>query len=120
MNFIAQKIDTINLGNSQPAGISAKDPTNTLSTVLTNAITIIFVLGAIAVVFFVIWGAFNWIISGGDKEKVASARKTITNALIGLALLALAFLIISVVGTIVGFNPLKNMTIPALGNAANP
>jgi NADH:ubiquinone oxidoreductase subunit 6 (subunit J) len=87
--------------------------------ILKNVITLFFTVGAIGVIIYFIWGAVDWILAGGDKEKISSARKKITNALIGLTLLALAFVIIAVVGEIVGFSPLKNLQIRGLGNEAD-
>ncbi len=96
----------------QPAlGIN---PAVGVGTVLTNALTIIFVAAALAVLFYLILGAFSWITSGGDKEKVGGARKTIINALVGLAILALAFLIVVVVGQILNIDILRIRVIPSL------
>ena len=93
---------------------SGVNPSTPVGTVLTNALTIIFVIAALAVLFMLIIGAFQWITSGGDKEKVGAARGRITNALIGLAILALAFLITVVVGQIVNINILDLKSIPTL------
>lgn len=84
------------------------------STVLSSAFTIIFVVAAIAVLFMLIIGAFQWITSGGEKEAVGHARGRITHALIGLAILALSFVIIRVVGEIVNINIFNLTTIPSL------
>src|SRR3990167_4393446 len=52
------------------------------------------ILGAallFAGIFFLlyfIWGAFRWLTSGGDKAQVENARSKITNAAIGLVLIA--------------------------------
>lgn len=97
------------LGN--PIGV-----TTDINTVFQNAIRIIFVIAAILVLVYLIWGAFQWITSGGDKEAVDKARKRITHAIIGLFILALAFLIITVVGQIVGINIVGNLTIPTLNS----
>lgn len=110
-------VETINLGNSQPKDIGVPAGTSP-SIILTNAFTILFVVGALAVLFFLIIGAFRWITSGGDKEAVGNARKTITNALIGLALLSLAGVIIYAVGDIVHLNPFKILSIPGLSSPA--
>lgn len=104
-------IDDIQLKTSQ-TGILAETPLNTL---LKNAFTIIFSVAALLVLVMLIWGAISWIMSGGDKDAVANARKRIINALIGLAILALAFFIVRFVGQIVGFDVLGNLTIPSLG-----
>jgi len=110
--------DTINLGNAQnKRGVAAATP---LGTIVSNTITIVFTIAALAVLAFMVLGAFNWITSGGDKEKVDKARKTITNALIGLALLGLAFLILRVVGQIIGFDVLTQFSLPPLSTNPPP
>ncbi len=86
-----------------------------LGGVFRNAITLIFTIASVSAVLVFLWGAVDWILSGGDKEKVASARKKITNALIGLIVLAVSFLVLSLVGTFIGINPLKGLKIPYLG-----
>ncbi|MDP3758412.1 MAG: hypothetical protein Q8Q86_01725, partial [Candidatus Daviesbacteria bacterium] len=68
--------------------------------------------------FMLIIGAFQWITSGGDKEGVESARKRITHALIGFAILALAFLIVQVVGQVVNINILDIQSLPVLGQCS--
>lgn len=87
-----------------------------IQTIILNVISLFFAIGGIGVVIYFIWGAVDWIMSGGDKEKVANARKKMTNSLIGLLLLSLSFAIIRLVGAIAGFDPLGNMQIRGLGN----
>lgn len=104
--------DAIKLKAAQTGGIQAETPLNIL---LKNAFTLVFSVAALMVLVMLIWGAISWITSGGDKDAVAAARKRIINALIGLAILALAFFIVRFVGQIVGFDILGNLAIPALG-----
>ena len=111
----AQNVDTINLQTAQRRGILAS---TSLNTVVQNAITLVFTLAGVAVLAFLILGAFQWVTSGGAKDKVDNARKTITAALVGLLLLGLAFLIVRVVGQIVGFDVLTQFQVPALGPSA--
>ncbi len=54
----------------------------------------IFSLAAAAVVIYFLWGAFNYLKSGGNKEEVANARNRITHAIIGFIILMFAFLIL--------------------------
>lgn len=98
--------------NPPPQGGVPSD--TSLNTLIANAITIIFTIAAVLVLVMLIWGAIQWILSAGDKDAVGNARKRITNALIGLAILALAFLIVRVVGAIVGLDILKGLDIPTL------
>lgn len=73
-----------------------------LSIVLGNAIVLIFRIGIILFVFMVVISAIQWILSGGDKEAVASARGRLTSAVIGLVILGLAWVITTTVGNISG------------------
>ena len=114
----------INLGNKQPAGMGIKAINNpndpSVGNIVGNGIKILFIFGGLAVLVFIVWGAFDWITSGGDKEKIAGARKKITNALIGLALLALSAFIVTLAGQIVGFDPLNTPALPKLDDAPKP
>jgi hypothetical protein len=74
-----------------------------LGSFLTTTIQIIYIVAAIAFLFMVVLGAFQWIISGGDKEKVSSAQKRITHAIIGIILLALTFVFVRIIGQVTGF-----------------
>jgi hypothetical protein len=40
---------------------------------------------------FLLWGGLQWIMAGGDKEGTEKARKKITAALIGLAIVFSAY-----------------------------
>jgi len=62
-----------------------------LSNVLSWAIRLVFVLASVFVIYGLIFGALEWIQSGGEKEKVEKARKRITSAIVGLVILFLVF-----------------------------
>lgn len=110
---IAQTVnDTISLNNvQQNFGIGSNTP---LGTIVKNSVTLIFTIAAVLVLAMLIWGGIEWVLSGGDKEKVANARKRIIGSLIGMAIVALAFLIVRVIGGIVGFDILTNLQVPSL------
>lgn len=74
-----------------------------ISLFLSNLVALIFSLAAVVLIFMILWGAFDWITSEGDKEKVARARDKIINAIIGILLFAAAFAIIRVLGQFTGF-----------------
>lgn len=82
-------------------------------TVLSNIIKLIIFGAALIVIFMLIWGAFEWITSGGDKEHIAKARSKIVNALIGLVILAIAFLIAAVAQSITGL-PILSPVLPKI------
>jgi len=60
------------------------------------------VVGGLAFLLYTIIGGINWITSAGDTQKVESAQKHITNALIGLVILVAAYAIFTVVKTFLG------------------
>lgn len=104
------------IGGGIPVGKTDAD--TLLSTVIRNAITFIFSFASVALVLIFMWGAVDWIISGGDKEKISSARKKITAAITGFIILSLSFFIISVIGVMFGINPFQGLKIPYLGDPA--
>jgi hypothetical protein len=87
-----------------------------LGIIIQNFLTLIYAVASIGVLIMFVWGATEWILSGGDKEKIAAARKRIVNALIGLVLLALTFVILGVMSQITGINLLGDIRLPKLGS----
>ena len=106
----------------QVGGVKIKDNLSPLQTglllgnLIQNTIILLFTIGALGFTIMIIWGAVSWIISGGDKEKVAGARKRITTAIIGLVILSLSFVAMVVVGQITGIESLTtgNFKVPGL------
>ncbi len=64
------------------------------------------VIAAILVLVFLIWGAIEWITSAGDKGKVESARNKISNAVVGMVILAAVTAIFLVIQGWLGLNVL--------------
>lgn len=91
------------------AGFLQRNPTgaSAISNFLSNAITLIYSLAGVALVFVFLWGAFEWMASGGDKEKVAAARSKIINGVIGIILFAVAFAALRILGQFTGFTFFK-------------
>lgn len=83
----------------------------TIQDFLQNLITVALTIGLILVVIMLVWGAFDWILSGGDKDAVGKARGRIVNALIGLAVMAVAFALARVGSSIAGLD-VTSLTIP--------
>lgn len=57
---------------------------------------------ALGAFFYLLYGAFLYVSAFGDESKTASAKKTITSALIGVILAVLAYTLITIVGGILG------------------
>lgn len=66
---------------------------STAGDVISGLFNITFYLATFLAFFWIVWAAFQYIAAGGDKQKLAQARSRITWALVGLLIIALAFLI---------------------------
>lgn len=86
---------------------SAQDTAGNLSkwlgTIAMNIVKIIMTIVGYVSLGFIIWGGFKYMINGDNSSGTVAARKTIQNAVIGLALSMLSIAIINfVTGAIVG------------------
>ena len=86
----------------------------TIGGILGWGIRMVFVVSALFVLYNLLFGAVEWIQSGGDKEKVDKARKRITTAITGLVILFVVIgavlLIEAVFGIGLGFS--KSIFLP--------
>lgn len=76
-------------------------------------INILLIVAVIIALVFLIYGGIRWILSGGDKTAVESARNHIIAAIIGLVIVLLAFFIINLIGGLFGIN-INKLTLPQL------
>lgn len=65
------------------------------------------ILGGIWFMVQLILGAFSWISAGGDKQHLDSAKKRITNAIIGLFIVVVSFSLIAIIGSFFGLDILN-------------
>lgn len=88
-------------GNANGDGVSA----------FTNYVVLLWrtliIVGGMATIVFLLWGAIDWIMSAGDEGKVSSARHKMTGAVVGLAILAASVAIVDLIGTLLGIDLLK-------------
>ena len=80
------------------------DKLNSLFSAIIGFLTIVAALWF--AIQFIIAG-FNWINAGGDKNATAAAWQKITNSVIGLIIVVLAWVIIAVVGQMLGLSILN-------------
>ncbi|MBI2017419.1 hypothetical protein HYS92_00050 [Candidatus Daviesbacteria bacterium] len=69
------------------------DVNTKIGTILTDFLGIIFYLAAFLAFFWLVWGAFQYMSAGGDKQKLGEARSRITWAIVGFILVFLSFLV---------------------------
>lgn len=75
----------------QPLGLPATD----IRLVVARIIRVALGLVGIVVLGLVLYGGFLWMTAGGNEEQIATAKKVLLNATIGLAIILSAFAIVS-------------------------
>ncbi len=86
-----------------------------IGNLISTAIGAVIVIAAVLALIYLIMGAFDWITSGGDKQKLESARGKITNGIIGLILVVATWAIITLVGNFLGLeNFPTNLSFPTM------
>ena len=99
--IIAQKIDDI-IGKVTPPiqnSLANGDPIEALGKVIGVGINLFITAAGLFLLVYLLWGAFDWITSSGEKEKIQKAQNKMTYALVGIVLV---FIVISVFGIITG------------------
>lgn len=126
MSILSQADDATKLkdvfGEITPVG-PITDPATGVGSIVVGGIKLFLFLGFLVAFFYMMWGAFDWIISGGDSEKIATARNKIRDAVLGMIMMVVVLAIMGVVaGDILGIikkTPSGNwiFVIPRIGNA---
>lgn len=76
------------------------DPTTTsISTIIEKIISWVLLFAGAIAVLFIIYAGFMYVTSAGNKERIETAKKTLTFAVIGLIVIILANFIVGLVGT---------------------
>jgi len=98
------KIQSVKEDLGAPAQLSELDD------VFGNVVFVILALAGIVLFVTFIMGGIKFITAGSDPKAAESAKKTITSAILGMVLLAAAYLILTLIGYITGID-LSNFTI---------
>lgn len=72
--------------------------------VISIIIGVLTAFGSLWFIFQLFLGAINWISAGGDKQQIETARKRLTNAVVGLLIVVASYAIIAVVGAFLGID----------------
>ena len=72
--------------------------------IFANVLTMAVSLAVLALFVMLIVGGFKFMTSGGDPKATASGQQTMTYAIVGILLMALAYLIFMIIGSFTGVN----------------
>jgi len=78
------------------------EPTSVLSKIISIAIGVMTIGAGIFFLFQVIIAGYNYLSAGGDAKLIETAGKKITNAIIGLLIVVVAYAFLSLLGTLLG------------------
>lgn len=100
-----------------PLCLGLNNPGSVAGTVLGKLVTILLIIGGLLLLLFLLWGGLDWLLSAGDKEKIAKAQQKLTNAVIGMIILAISwtlwgFITGDVLGLIKKQNGRWTLTLP--------
>jgi len=88
-------------------GVTATDASGSgldFANLISRLLGVVMVLAALLLLLYLIWGAIEWISSGGDKSKVEKARNRITQSVIGMIVLAASLALFMTVQAFIGIN----------------
>ena len=80
-----------------------------LGSILSDAITLVFVFAGIGLFLMLISGGFTFLTSAGDTKKLEQGRQQLTNALIGFIIIFVSFWLVQAFGIIFGVHIFKTI-----------
>jgi hypothetical protein len=79
---------SVNIGDETKSRVAIND---SLGSFVSKGFSAILLVAGLATFGYLVYGGVEWIMSGGDKGKLESARNKITNGIIGVAIVASAW-----------------------------
>jgi hypothetical protein len=73
-----------------------------IGSLVSGFLAAVLIFSSLAFIIYFVWGALSWLTAGGDKAQVEAARQRISNALIGLTLVAAAWAVYLLVIYVLG------------------
>jgi hypothetical protein len=102
-----------------PAGLGGANSDVTqggtyLGKLISNLVGALFIAGFFLAFMQLIISGIQWITAGGDKQALEKARTGITNAIMGLIIVAATYAVMTLVGKFFGID-ITALTIPSFG-----
>ncbi len=82
------------------------------SNVVSAVVTLLLIAAVVISLVFLIWGGIKWILSGGDKTAVESARSHIIGAIVGLVIAFAAFFVLKIVLNFFNLGDITSLKLP--------
>ena len=102
-----------NVGTGLGNAAGSSQDISILSTYMANFIKLSFIIGGVWAFFWLLIGAVEYIMAGGEKEKIGQAKKKMQESIIGLVVLLSSYAIFKLINLVFGINIL-NFDIPVI------
>lgn len=76
------------------------EPTEVFAALMAKILSSLFIIGALMLIFMIVWAAYDWITAGGEAQRLEAAQKRLTYAIIGFVLLVGLRVIVGFIGTV--------------------
>lgn len=85
------------IDSNLPSTLGVSNTTKDVQDMIISVVNWVLALLGLIAVIMILYGGFVWLTAGGNEEKVASAKKIISAAIIGLIIVLLAYAIVTFV-----------------------
>lgn len=73
-----------------------------LGSIITELLKYLFPLAGLLLFFYLIWGGFSYLTSGGDPKNMEQAKGKVTNAIVGFIIVFIAFWLVQLLDFMFG------------------
>lgn len=79
--------------------------------IVKNVVNAALAFSGLVALILLIYAGIMYVTSKGDPQKVESAKKTVTYAIVGLIIIFMSFFIVSLISTLTGVDQIQNPTL---------
>lgn len=95
-----------------PSGVPTGGLSPTGSNLINLILNLLFIVGLVLAIVFIIFAGLQWILSGGDKQKLQAARNRLTYSIIGFLIIILSLAIVNIIIALLGGTPRAFLNLP--------
>ncbi len=81
----------------------------TLGSILSRAITFVFIFAGFGLFIMLLAGGFTFLTSAGDPKQLEKGQQQLTNALLGFLIIFVAYWLVQALGYILGVNTISSI-----------
>lgn len=102
---------TVDLGPIEGTGRFQTGDYSLLGDFISTMVNVITVLAGLAFILYFAIGGLKWITSSGEKSRAEEAKTELTQAAIGLIVVAVSYFIAGIIGGVVGIDILNPLSV---------